>query len=211
MGPERNDKDRPGDAATRYPSERDRPLQPRGLGNLRLESRGTPGQESLALPRRTQAPAVTLGSMNSLFDPGERDRVLARIGTLRAESPRGWGKMDVAQALAHCRIGIDAATGNDVLPRSLLAKVLGRLFRGMILSPKPFSKNSPTHPKLVISDPHDFAREQERLAASVRTFCDTGPEAAARYQHALVGKLTGEEWGRLQLKHLDHHLRQFGA
>ena len=149
--------------------------------------------------------------MDSLFDPGARDRFLARIASLRADSPRAWGRMDAAQALAHCRIGLDAATGDAVLPRSLLAKVFGRLFRGMMLSPKPFSRNSPTHPKLVISDPHDFAREQERLAASVRTFCDAGPEAAARYELALVGRLTGDEWGRLQHKHLDHHLRQFGA
>ena len=29
--------------------------------------------------------------------------------------------------------------------------------------------------------------------------------------HAFFGKLTGEEWGRLMHKHIDHHLRQFGA
>lgn len=60
-------------------------------------------------------------------------------------------------------------------------------------------------------DPHGVAREQERLATSARTLCDAGPEATARCEHALVGRLTGDEWGRLQHKHLDHHLRQFGA
>lgn len=152
-----------------------------------------------------------LAAMEDLFDPAERDRILARIAALRPDSPRVWGKMDAAQALAHCRIGLDAATGDAVLPRSLLAKLLGRFFRGMLLSPKPFSRNSPTHPQLVISDPHEFASERDRLEASVRKFCDAGPVAAARYEHALVGKLTGEQWGRIQRKHLDHHLRQFGV
>jgi len=29
--------------------------------------------------------------------------------------------------------------------------------------------------------------------------------------HSFVCKLRSEEWGRLMYKHLDHHLRQFGA
>jgi hypothetical protein len=45
----------------------------------------------------------------------------------------------------------------------------------------------------------------------VRKFCDAGPAAAAGYPHALLGPLSGEEWGVLQHKHLDHHVRQFGA
>jgi len=28
---------------------------------------------------------------------------------------------------------------------------------------------------------------------------------------SLLGRLKGEEWGRMMWKHLDHHLRQFGA
>jgi len=29
--------------------------------------------------------------------------------------------------------------------------------------------------------------------------------------HAFFGSLTGAEWGVSTYKHLDHHLRQFGA
>jgi hypothetical protein len=29
--------------------------------------------------------------------------------------------------------------------------------------------------------------------------------------HRFFGRLTGAEWGVTQYKHLDHHLRQFGA
>lgn len=29
--------------------------------------------------------------------------------------------------------------------------------------------------------------------------------------HAAFGKLTGRDWGVLQYRHIDHHLRQFGV
>jgi hypothetical protein len=45
----------------------------------------------------------------------------------------------------------------------------------------------------------------------VNKFHAAGPATAARYEHAFVGRLTGEEWARMQFKHVDHHLRQFGV
>jgi hypothetical protein len=44
----------------------------------------------------------------------------------------------------------------------------------------------------------------------VRTFQQRGPTALAP-EHPFFGPLTATEWDRLQWKHLDHHLRQFGA
>jgi hypothetical protein len=149
--------------------------------------------------------------MNSLFEPATREGILRRIETLRPDSPRGWGKMDCSQMLVHCAIGIEAATGDATLSRPLPAKMIGWMFKGWLLNEKPFARNSPTHPMLVLPKAEDFAREQARLAASVRKFCDAGPASAAKYQHAFVGTLTGAEWGLMQFKHLDHHLRQFGA
>lgn len=149
--------------------------------------------------------------MDSLFDPAARDRILRRIDTLRPDSPRGWGKMDCAQAMAHCANALEASTGDRVLRRNFVVKLIGPLFRGWLLGPKPFSRNSPTHPQLVLSTPHDFEREKARLVAVVRKFHDAGRAAAGQYEHAFLGKLTGDEWGCLQHKHLDHHLRQFGA
>ncbi len=58
--------------------------------------------------------------------------------------------------------------------------------------------------------PKNFELERARLHAAVRKFHDAGPESAARDEHAFVGKRTGDHRGRMQFKHLDHHLRQFG-
>ena len=149
--------------------------------------------------------------MDTLFDAAARDRILVRIESLRPDSPRGWGKMDAAQMLSHCALALEAATGDAVLHTNFMAKLIGPLFKGWFVGSKPFSKNSPTHPLLVQKAPCDFDRERTRLVAVVRKFHDAGPAAAAKYRHAFVQKLTGEEWGLVMHKHLDHHLRQFGA
>lgn len=149
--------------------------------------------------------------MDTLFDPAVRDRILARIDSLRPDSPRQWGKMDPAQTMAHCALALEAATGDAVLHSNFMAKLIGPLFKGWIVGPKPFSRNSPTHPMLVMKTSCDFAREKTRLIAAVRKFHDAGPVCAAKYRHAFVQKLTGDEWGRVQHKHLDHHLGQFAV
>lgn len=147
--------------------------------------------------------------METLFDLGCRDKILERIERLRPEAKRAWGTMDAAQTLAHCALAMEASTGDAKLSRPLAARLLGRFFKGWLLGPKPFSKDSPTHPELVMKTPREFEREKLRLVASIRKFHEQGPASAARFEHAFVGRLTGEEWGRLQHKHLDHHLRQF--
>ncbi len=80
-----------------------------------------------------------------------------------------------------------------------------------VLGEKPFSKNAPTDPAFVMSDPRDFAKEKTRLATVVSRFGEAGPSAADGRVHSFFGRLRGDEWGVLMHKHLDHHLRQFGA
>jgi hypothetical protein len=149
--------------------------------------------------------------MESLFEPAGRDGALARIGALRPDSKRAWGTMDAAQAMAHCALAMETATGDATLSRPFAARLLGWMFRGPMLGPKPYGRNGRTHPQLVVKEPKEFAREQARLLAVVRKFHDGGPASAARHEHALLGRLTGEEWDRFLRKHLDHHLKQFGV
>ena len=149
--------------------------------------------------------------MQSLFDDADRAQVLARLAAMRADAPRGWGKMTAAQALAHCAYAVECATGDIPTRQVFMGKLIGRFFRKRLLGPEPFPRNSPTGTELVVRDERDFAREQQRLAADIRKFAELGPDSAARFPHGFVGRLTGEEWGRMMHKHLDHHLRQFGV
>ena len=149
--------------------------------------------------------------MNTLFDDATRAQILARLDSMHADSPRGWGKMTPAQALCHCAITLEVVTGKLPMRQKFIGKLLGPFFRRKMLGPEPFSRNSPTGPELVVSEPRDFARERERVVDLIGQFADAGPDSAARYEHGFIGRLTGDEWGRLMHKHLDHHLRQFGA
>jgi hypothetical protein len=46
--------------------------------------------------------------MKNLFDPAAAAELKARLINLRPDSARQWGTMSVAQAVAHCSIGLEA-------------------------------------------------------------------------------------------------------
>lgn len=149
--------------------------------------------------------------MLDLFDPGTRAELLERLGRLRDDSPRQWGTMDPAQMLGHCSAALQVGTGDTPRPHSVVGRLLGWMVRKRLLGSEPFGRNSPTDPTFVVKDTRDFAIEKVRLEALIERFAARGPEAAAAQTHSFLGRLSGEEWGRLMAKHLDHHLRQFGV
>lgn len=149
--------------------------------------------------------------MKSLYSPAERQELLDRLAKVRSGAARQWGKMDPAQMLAHCAIALEVGNGDRVLPHRLIGKIFGPFVKGSLLGEKPFSRNSPTDPEFVVSDTRDFAREKARLIDLVRRFGDAGSAAAEGRMHSFFGRLKGEEWGAIMHKHIDHHLRQFGA
>lgn len=150
--------------------------------------------------------------MKSLYEPAAANEIRTRLDALGATSERQWGKMNSAQMLAHCANAMETATGEVKLPRVFIGRVFGPLARKMVVNnEKPFSRNSPTAPNLVISDSRHFETEKQRLTQLINRFVDGGPSACTDHPHSFFGKLTADEWGRLMYKHLDHHLRQFGA
>jgi len=150
-------------------------------------------------------------SMKNLFQPDTVDEVISRIDKLQPTTQHQWGKMDVAQMMAHCSTALDMASGRLVLPRLLIGRILGPFVRPIYTNEKPLSKNSPTDKKLVIADQRDFSREQEQLKLRVRQFHEGGEAKCTTHPHPFFGKLTPQDWSRGMYKHLDHHLRQFGV
>lgn len=150
--------------------------------------------------------------MQSLFNASDRDAILGRIDALGPNAVRGWGKMNPAQALCHCATAIEFCTGDRPVKQTLLGKAVAWMVRGSLLrSEKPMGKNAPTDRALVVSDERDFAAEQARLRMLIEKFAERGTAAAGAATHPFFGKLTGDEWGILMFKHIDHHLRQFGG
>ena len=149
--------------------------------------------------------------MKNLFEREAVEEIISRIDKLQPASQRQWGKMDVAQMMAHCSAAMDMASGRLNLPRAFIGRLLGPFVKPIYTNEKPFSKNNPTAKELVFSNERDFLREQQQLREKIRKFHEGGEAQCTRHPHPFFGALTPQEWSRGMYKHLDHHLRQFGA
>ena len=149
--------------------------------------------------------------MPSIFQPADSAEMVKRIQFLRPDARAQWGKMQVGQMLAHCRNAMSVATGDLNLKRSLFGLLFGRMAKKSLMKPEPFKRGLPTAPEFRITDARDFAAEQKKLVELVQRLTKGGPDGLTKEQHPFFGPMTGAEWDLLQWKHLDHHLRQFGA
>ena len=148
--------------------------------------------------------------MRNLFEPEAVQEVMTRIEQLKPSSQRRWGKMDVAQMMAHCSVAMEMASGRFVAKRTLLGRIIGPRIRHVLTNDNPFPRNSPTAKELKVRSA-DFAHEQERLKQCVRQFHEGGESGCTKQAHPFFGKITPLEWSTGMYKHLDHHLKQFGV
>ena len=150
--------------------------------------------------------------MNNLYEAGRAEALKQRITQITAANQRQWGTMTASQALAHCSTAMEMATGDKLLPRMFIGRLLGGLVKKKAIGDdQPLRKNTPTAPDLIIKDDCDLAKEQQRLCALIDRFAKSGPQGCTKHPHTFFGPLTPEEWATLMYKHVDHHLRQFGA
>ena len=120
--------------------------------------------------------------------------------------------MSPAQALAHCSEAMYWAIGDVRPPRMFVGRIVGGLIKSKVLAEgEPMRRNSPTAKTLVIAGDRDLATEQTRLCGLIDRFVAAGPGGCTTHPHSFFGPLTPDEWAALMYKHLDHHLRQFGA
>jgi hypothetical protein len=153
--------------------------------------------------------------MKNLFDPALTDETKRRIISLKPESERQWGSMALVQTLAHCTSGVQMAMG-IINPKraSFPANLLGPLIKPMVFrDDKPIRRNAPSAAELFPVDATccEFERERAQLIAFVDRFAIGGAACCSQHPHPFFGPLTSQQWAILMYKHIDHHLRQFGA
>jgi tetrahydromethanopterin S-methyltransferase subunit G len=150
--------------------------------------------------------------MKSVLNLAEYKEIRSRLENLSLDSEKQWGKMDVAQMLAHCNIPLEQATGkapfkdeSNFVSKTLIRwVVLNKIKKG------DFGKNQPTVPSFVIVDEKDFNTEKQRLLNNIDDFYDKGNKGVLS-RHPGFGAFTNEQWGSLVYVHLDHHLKQFSV
>lgn len=149
--------------------------------------------------------------VKSLFDPKENDEIVNRINKVTANKKPLWGKMNAGQMLQHCQIPLKVAFGEMKLKRGLIGFLFGGIAKKQLLKEEPFKPNLPTAPEFIVKNDPAFDEAKTKLIELVKKFSSGGPSKLTQDPHPFFGKLNTEEWDKLQWKHLDHHLRQFGV
>ncbi len=147
--------------------------------------------------------------MPTLFDPEARAGLLARFDRLSPDHPRQWGTMSHSAMVAHCAAQLRMSLGE--LPARRIRTPFGLpLLRQLAVFVIPWPRGVPTAPELKVGEGAGFEADRAELRALIERF---GQSADRRDWpvHAGFGPLSARAYGVLAWRHLDHHLRQFGA
>ncbi len=150
--------------------------------------------------------------MQNLFTPNGAQAIINRINNLTPSTQAQWGKMNVAQMLAHCNVAYDMSLTDKYTKPGSFKKFLLKMFvKKAVVGPKPYPKNGRTAPEFIIADERDFEVEKKKLVDYIHQVQKLGgPHFNGKESHSF-GPLTENEWNTMFSKHLDHHLTQFGV
>ncbi|APZ47523.1 hypothetical protein BW723_15055 [Polaribacter reichenbachii] len=150
--------------------------------------------------------------MKNIFEKEVTDSVINRIEKLTVESQPNWGKMSVAQMLAHCSVTYEMVyTDKHTKPNPFVKLMLKAFVKKAVVGEKPYPKNSRTAPQFIISDKREFELEKKRLIDFILKSQELGENYFDGKESLSFGKLNKIEWNNMFYKHLDHHLTQFGV
>lgn len=146
--------------------------------------------------------------MPTVFDNNARAGLVARLEKLTPVHRPQWGKFNAQQVLVHLAGPLRAAMGEmPVAPKNGPFRFW--VVKKIIIYWAPWPKGAPTAPEFIPSATGDWTRSKAEVKAALERFAANG-EKGIWSEHPAFGRLTGRDWGVLQWKHFDHHLRQFG-
>jgi hypothetical protein len=150
--------------------------------------------------------------MKNVFLASDSEEIIQRINQLKADSMPEWGKMTVAQMLAHCNVTYEMLYENKHPKPNGLVKFMLKLFvKNGVVNEVPYPKNSRTAPQFVISETKEFEKEKARLIDYIHKTQQLGASYFEGKESHSFGGLNSKEWNNMFYKHLDHHLGQFGV
>lgn len=148
----------------------------------------------------------------NVFESTVSDLLITRLNNLNAQTAPKWGKMDVAQMLAHCNVTYEMAyTDKHPKPGFLMGLINKAFIKGIVTGPKPYKPNSPTASAFEMTSPKNFEQERDRLVKHIRQTQALGEAHFEGKKSLVFGAMTANEWNTQFYKHLDHHLTQFGV
>jgi len=150
--------------------------------------------------------------IKSVFNSADVAEIKQRINKLTPLTAGLWGKMHLAQMLAHVNVSYEMAyTDKHPKPGAFLRFILKAFVKDAVVGPKPYKRNSPTAKAFIIADEKDFESEKKRLLDYLDHTLELGKDHFEGRESLSFGRLTADEWNVMFYKHLDHHLQQFGV
>ena len=152
--------------------------------------------------------------MMTLETPRVQGELLDRLGRLRPDSARQWGRMSAHQMVCHLSDSARMALGErDVSPAT--GAYQRTLLKWLALyGPLPWPPGIVTRPEVdQVSEgtqPREFSTDVEALRALTARLIERAPRMDGR-AHPIFGRLSRRAWMRWAFLHMDHHLRQFGV
>jgi hypothetical protein len=148
--------------------------------------------------------------MPKLHDPSYRELIKSRVKAVKADSPRTWGAMTVDQMVWHLAQALEVclgrlSSGPEKAPFPLPKPVL----RFFVLD-MPWPKGAPTLQVTTARNKYDLEAERARCLGLIDYFTSR-PLNGTWPAHPVLGSMSGDQYSRLQAKHFDHHLKQFGV
>ena len=150
--------------------------------------------------------------MKSVFNQNDVSELINRIENLTPTTKGLWGKMSVAQMLAHCNITYELVYDNiHPKPNPLMRFMLKLFVKDAVVNEKPYKKNLKTAPVFLIKGDKNYEVEKNRLINYIKKTLELGESYFDNKESNSFGNLTVTEWNNMFYKHLDHHLSQFGV
>lgn len=150
--------------------------------------------------------------MKDIFDKTVVSELKVRINKLQPTTQPQWGKMNVAQMLAHCNVTYELVYTDKHPKPNFFTKLMVKLFvKNMVVGEKPYPKNGRTAPMFLIANERDFEAEKQRLVEFLDKTENLGRAHFEGKESHSFGILTANEWNNMFYKHLNHHLTQFGV
>ena len=146
--------------------------------------------------------------MKSLRHPEVSQSILERIDRVGPNSVRQWGTMTPEQMLAHLVESMRMATGElPTKPKKTPLRFFPLKQLAIYVAPVP--RFLPTALELLPEKSPAIDQSKKELHRLLAEFSDDATRPLPR--HPAFGRLGSHPWGVLMLRHLDHHLRQFGV
>ena len=147
--------------------------------------------------------------MKTIFDQEAREELLQRIAAVRGTEAARWGRMNAVQMISHIEASARMATG-EITAKPKFTPFKWGPIRRLVICRLPFPKGAPTAPELLLPVSRPLDELKSELGRLIEQLAARGSDGQWP-EHPAFGHASGTEWGVLLYRHMDHHLRQFGA